>query len=146
MSFLSKLFGGTAAQPIEALGNVFDKVFTSDDERLKAQAVLDKIAMQPTLLQNEINKIEASHRSVFVAGWRPFIGWVCGSALAYNFIFRDLLVWLMYVYGQPCVGEQLVGCTPLPPALQMAELMSVLMGLLGLGTLRTFEKIKGKAK
>ena len=80
-------------------------------------------------IQTKINEIEAKHRSVFVAGWRPFVGWVCGVALAYNFIIRDLFIWAL----QP---------EEVPPALQMEHLMTVLMGMLGLGGLRTFEKIK----
>ena len=82
-------------------------------------------------IQTKINEIEAKHRSVFVAGWRPFVGWVCGVALAYNFIIRDLFIWAL----QP---------EEVPPALQMEHLMTVLMGMLGLGGLRTFEKIKNK--
>ena len=84
-------------------------------------------------LQGEINKIEAQHRTIFVAGWRPFIGWVCGVALAYNFILRDLLLWF-------------IGPEQVPPALQMEHLMTVLIGMLGLGGMRTFEKFKDKTK
>lgn len=137
MSFLGKLFGSTAAEPIEAIGNVFDKLFTSDEEKAQARAVLDKIAQQPHILQAEINKIEAQHRSIFVAGWRPFIGWVCGSALAYSFILRDLIAWVMSI-SHP-------GMAP-PPELAMEHLVSILLALLGLGGMRTFEKLKGRAK
>jgi hypothetical protein len=84
-------------------------------------------------LQTKINEIEAQHRTVFVAGWRPFIGWVCGIALAYNFVIRDLFIWL--------INPDIV-----PPALQMEHLMTVLLGMLGLGGLRTYEKIKDKVK
>lgn len=83
-------------------------------------------------LQSEINKVEAQHRTIFVAGWRPFIGWVCGVALAYNSILRDLLIWL-------------IGPEQVPPALQMEHLMTVLIGMLGLGGMRTFEKFKDKS-
>ena len=83
-------------------------------------------------LQGEINKVEAQHRNIFVAGWRPFIGWVCGFALAYNFVLRDLLIWFL--------GQEQV-----PPALQMENLMTVLVGMLGLGGMRTFEKLKDKS-
>lgn len=137
MSFLGKLFGSTAAQPIEAIGNVFDKLFTSDEEKAQAKAVFEKISQQPHILQAEINKIEAQHRSIFVAGWRPFIGWVCGSALAYSFILRDLLAWGMSI-SHPDM-------TP-PPELAMEHLVSILLALLGLGGMRTFEKLKGRAK
>ena len=82
-------------------------------------------------IQTKINEIEAGHRTVFVAGWRPFIGWVCGVALAYNFIIRDLFIWAL--------DPQEV-----PPALQMEHLMTVLLGMLGLGGLRTYEKVKDK--
>ena len=84
-------------------------------------------------LQGEINKIEAQHRTIFVAGWRPFIGWVCGIALAYNFVLRDLLIWF-------------IGPEQVPPALQMEHLMTVLIGMLGLGGMRTFEKFNDKTK
>ena len=83
-------------------------------------------------LQSEINKVEAQHRTIFVAGWRPFIGWVCGVALAYNFVLRDLLIWF-------------IGPEQVPPALQMEHLMTVLIGMLGLGGMRTFEKFKDKS-
>ena len=82
-------------------------------------------------LQGEINKIEAQHRTIFVAGWRPFIGWVCGVALAYNFVLRDLLIWF-------------IGPEQVPPALQTEHLMTVLIGMLGLGGMRTFEKFNNK--
>ena len=84
-------------------------------------------------IQTKINEIEAGHRTVFVAGWRPFIGWVCGFALAYNFVVRDLFIWALKPES-------------IPPALQMEHLMTVLLGMLGLGGLRTYEKIKDKVK
>lgn len=84
-------------------------------------------------IQTKINEIEAQHRTVFVAGWRPFIGWICGIALAYNFVIRDLLIWII----KP---------ETVPPALQMEHLMTVLLGMLGLGGLRTYEKVKDKVK
>ena len=84
-------------------------------------------------IQTKINELEAQHRSVFVAGWRPFIGWICGIALAYNFVIRDLFIW----FAQP---------DEIPPALAMDHLMTVLLGMLGLGGLRTYEKIKDKVK
>jgi len=84
-------------------------------------------------IQTKINEVEAKHRSVFVAGWRPFIGWVCGFALAYNFIIRDLFIWV-------------IDPETVPPALQMEHLMTVLFGMLGLGGLRTYEKLKDKAR
>ena len=85
--------------------------------------------------QLEVNKVEAGHRSVFVAGWRPFLGWTCGIAFAWQFLGRPILSWVALFQG-----------FPIPPALDLAPLMTVLLGMLGLGTLRTYEKIKGVAK
>jgi hypothetical protein len=79
--------------------------------------------------QAEINKAEASSSKMFVAGWRPFIGWVCGAIMAYNYIVR------------PLVGA--IPGVPALPVLNFEEISPVLMGLLGLGTMRTVEKIKG---
>ena len=133
LSFLTN----PSAEPIEALGNVLDALFTSDKERLDKKAVLARIALQPSLVQTEINKMEAGHKSVFVAGWRPFIGWVCGIALAYNFVIRDLMVWgLALTYAE----------TPPPPPLHLEVLTTILYALLGLGGMRTFEKLQGRAK
>ena len=84
-------------------------------------------------LQTKINEVEANHRSLFVAGWRPFIGWICGIALLYNFILRDIFIFF--------VGQENV-----PDALQMDHLMTVLLGMLGLGGLRTYEKVKNATK
>ncbi|PKH06498.1 3TM-type holin [Moritella sp. Urea-trap-13] len=130
MSFWTKAFGGVAAEPIDALGSAVDKIFTNDEERMQAQAMLDKIAQQPAILQTEINKIEAQHRSLFVAGWRPAIGWVCAIGLAFPFILNPLIEW--------------AGGTG--PKIPMDQLMELVVALLGLGTLRTFEKLAGRAK
>lgn len=84
-------------------------------------------------VQGSINSIEAQHRNIFVAGWRPFIGWVCGGALVYHYIIRDLIV---FIY--PHLVEL--------PTIQMGELNTILLGMLGLGGLRTYEKFKGVSK
>lgn len=99
-------------------------------EAIKGKEIDPKDALELIKVQVEVNKLEAQHRSIFVAGWRPFIGWVCGVALAYNFILRDIIgFWV-----------------EMPPALQMEHLMTVLLGMLGLGGLRTYEKLKDKTK
>lgn len=137
MSFWGKLFGSTAAQPIEAIGNVLDGLFTSDEEKLDKQIILQRLAQQPNLAQVELNKIEAQHRSIFVAGWRPFIGWVCGIALFYNFVVRDVVAWIITASGANL---------SMPPELAMEHLMTILMALLGLGGYRTVEKLQGRSK
>lgn len=101
-------------------------------EAIKGKEIDPDKMMELVKVQSEINKMEAQHRSIFVAGWRPFIGWICGIALAYNFIIRDLIAWV-----SPDI---------MPPAIQMDQLITILLGMLGLGGLRTFEKIKDKTK
>lgn len=127
---------GQAASPIEAIGNVLDKLFTSDKERLDKQVILNRLATQSEMVQAEINKIEAGHRTLFVAGWRPFIGWVCGVGFAYSFVLRDLMLW---VFSSSTVMETL-------PALDNDTLMTLLYAVLGLGSLRTYEKITGRSR
>ncbi len=131
------LFRKTATDPLDIIGSVLDNLFTSDEERLDKQAVLARIVEQPHLVQSEICKIGAMHRDVFVAGWRPFIGWVCGAALAYNFIVRELLIWAMAMSDKNILP---------PPALQLEVLTTILYALLGLGGLRTFEELRGRAR
>ena len=130
-------FSAATAAPIEAIGNVLDKLFTSDDEKLSKKLLLAKLAQEPGIAQVELNKIEAQHRSRFVAGGRPFIIWVCGFALLYNFIIRDIISYIIMIHSPE---------TPLPPELAMAHLMTVLMGVLGLGGYRTIEKLAGRTK
>ena len=101
-------------------------------EAIKGKEIDPEKMMDLVKVQSEINKMEAQHRSVFVAGWRPFIGWICGLALAYNFIIRDVIAW--------------ISPDAIPPAIQMDQLITILLGMLGLGGLRTFEKIKDKTK
>ena len=131
MSILSKIFGGATAQPVEAVMKGLDGLFTSDEEKLDKKALLERIAQEPGKIQAEINKIEAQHRSVFVAGWRPFIGWVCGFGLAFVFLLNPIIQWLTNETG---------------PALPMDAMTELVIALLGLGGLRTLEKFGGRAK
>jgi len=131
------IVGGGVVSAAEGVANVIDKFVETDDEKRAAEIIKAKMMMKPSLAQIEINKVEAEHRSIFVAGWRPFIGWVCGFALAYNFIVRDLIAWVIVNTGAEA---------SLPPALAMGELMTVLLGMLGLGAFRTVEKFGGKAR
>jgi len=97
----------------------------------------EKAAHEAAMAQVEVNKMEAQHRSLFVAGWRPFIGWTCGIALAYHFVLNPLIM-----FGVSWAGVEI----PELPEFDMSSLMTVLMGMLGLGGLRTFEKVKKVTK
>ena len=105
------------------------------DKAAQAKAEMDLLKMageqdfQTTIKQIEVNIQEAQHQSIFVAGWRPFVGWICGLGLAYQAILHNLLEWLSGIYG-----------FPVPPAPDSDVLVYVLGGLLGLGALRTYEK------
>ena len=87
--------------------------------------------------QLAINREEAKHKSIFVAGWRPFIGWTCGIALAWHFVLAPVTIFLCAYLGV---------VIPDLPTFDMGSLMTVLMGMLGLGGLRTYEKQKGLTK
>lgn len=138
MGILQAIFGQKeTTSAVNAVGNVLDDLFTSTEEKAQAQAVLEKLRQQPDKLQIELNKVEAGHRSAFVAGWRPFIGWVCGFGFAYHYILQPFLVFAILALGYEL---------PELPVFDMSALQTVMMGMLGLGTLRTFEKLQGKAK
>jgi hypothetical protein len=115
------------------VGSVIDRIWPNKTEQEKQEMQAAMLVVQGQL---DVNKAEAGSSSVFVAGWRPFIGWVCGGACAWNWI------------GLPIAkaGLALAGVTlDLAPA-DLTEMLPVLMGMLGLGALRTFEKTKGVAR
>lgn len=88
--------------------------------------------------QVEVNKVEAASTNIFKSGWRPFIGWVCGSAFAYKFIVNPFLLFLVALGGLDLDVSLL-------PELEWQELSAVLMGMLGLGTMRSYDRVKGKS-
>ena len=135
---LDKLIGGGLVTAAEGVANIIDRFVETGKEKKAAQIIKARMIMKPSLAQVELNKIEAGHRSIFVAGWRPFIGWVCGFALLWHFILFDLLTWVTVNFF-PHV-------TALPELTGTETLVTVLLSLLGLGAMRTAEKFGGKAK
>lgn len=131
---------------IPVLGTIFDKIIpdpqAAAEAKLKAMelaqrgelAVLDA-DVRLALGQMEINKAEAS-TDLFRGGWRPATGWVCVAGLAYQFIAQPILPWVVALFG---------GTVPPLPAIDNETLMVLLTGMLGLGGLRTFERVKGRA-
>lgn len=117
----------------ELATTVIGKIWPDKTEQEKAE-LLAAVALVQGQLQ--VNQAEASNPSLFVAGWRPFIGWVCGAALVYHYIVRPMLPWLLAMFGNPV--------QPIPP-LDMGDLITILLGMLGLGSLRTYEKKQGVA-
>lgn len=119
---------------IPLLGTVIDKIFPNAEDAANAKLELVKLEQEGAFKQLEVNKIEAANSSIFVAGWRPFLGWICGTIFAYNFLLQPLLIFIFAAAGHP-INDL--------PALNNGEVMTVLLGMLGLGGMRTFEKIKG---
>jgi len=118
---------------ISTVGNLAGK-FIKDKDAIEAfKHEVDMSLTKLDLAQIEVNKTEAAHPSVFVSGWRPFIGWTCGVSLAMDFVMRPLVQW----------GLDLAVVEIVLPTLDTESLYPILMGLLGLGTLRTYEKFKG---
>ena len=97
----------------------------------------DTHAQQALLAQLEINKAEAASGSLFKGGWRPFVGWVCGIAFAYHFVLQPLLIFILSVFKISL---------PNLPVFDMSTLLPVLGGMLGIGSLRTYEKKSGLTK
>lgn len=118
---------------IEPVSKILDKFVADKDLKTKLQHELSLEIHKANMAQIEVNKIEAAHRSVFVAGWRPFTGWSCAIALTYHFIIEPVIVFILAINN---IQVQL-------PTFDMASLLTVLMGMLGLGGLRTYEKSKG---
>ena len=125
---------------VEIGARLLDKIIPDKDAREKAQAELLRAAQdqdfQLALGQLKINEKEAENPNLFVSGWRPFIGWVCAIGLVYNFLIYPLLLWAVAV----------LGLTLTPPPLFSNNLMELVLGMLGMGALRTFEKAKGVAR
>lgn len=112
---------------------VIEKIWPNKSEQERAELAAALAVVQG---QIEVNQAEAASSSVFVAGWRPFIGWVCGSACAWNWIGLPITKMALALAGYTL---------ELSPA-DLTEMLPVLMGMLGLGALRTFEKTKGVAR
>lgn len=124
---------------IEGVGKIADDLFTSDEERLKVALQEKAIDAELVKGQLEINKAEALHKSVFVAGWRPFIGWVGGLALAYQFLLYPLLMWVWKILE---VKEIIPSNIEPPPVFEAGPLFAIISGMLGIGGMRSFDKLK----
>ena len=125
---------------LEIGGKVIDRVWPDPIQAAAAKLELIKLQQSGELAQItgqlEINKAEAMNPSVFVSGWRPFIGWVCGAACAWNWVGLPVVKVAAIYFGHTF---------PIAPA-DLSEMMPVLIGLLGLGRLRTIEKMQGVAR
>ena len=127
-----------------AITPIIDKIIDlipNENERARAREKLEsdlqKALSKAAEDQREINKIEAAHPSIFVAGWRPALGYCCVFAVAWAFIGQPIAIWAIQIFGLPV--EKL-------PDIQTDYLMELVFAMLGLGGLRTVEKIKGVSR
>jgi hypothetical protein len=121
---------------IDSVGKVAGDLITTDKERMQLEIENRKLDQAVDMAQIEVNKIEAASSSMFVAGWRPFIGWGCGTAFLYSAMFEPIMRFVAQVafdYKGPF------------PQLDTNLTMQVLLGMLGLAGMRSYEKSKGVA-
>lgn len=131
LGFIGKMLGGGVGNGVAKIAGVVDKFVETPDEKRAAEIVLRKLEERPNEVQAEINKVEAGHRSLFVAGARPFLLWVCGAGFAVSFIVNPVLQWIT---NRPV------------PTMPVGIMMELTLGILGLAGLRTYEKLKGLTK
>ena len=117
---------------LNVVGSIIDKVADRIDDFTFDKQEKAELIQEINKAQIEVNKVESGHTSIFVAGWRPFVCWTCGIALCYHFVIQPFLVFLLYSFGYQVDL----------PAFDMTTLTTILMGLLGLGGLRSYEKVK----
>lgn len=135
---LGDLLKGTIGPIVDG----FLKFIPDKNARAEAKEQLESqmLTAMTSLVQGQlaINAKEAQHGSIFVAGWRPAIGWICGVALGWNYILQPIMLWFAFVVGVEGLDQA--------PKLDTGELTTILLGMLGLGGLRTYEKRLGVAR
>lgn len=127
---------------IDMVGGLVSEVVVDKDKKREIQLELEKLKGEADerfhkelIAQTEINKQEAAHASIFVAGWRPFIGWTGGVGLAYSFVAAPFIEFVARANGY--VGEM-----PMPDS---SQLLALVTAMLGVGAMRSFDKVKGTA-
>ena len=129
------------------IGQIITRVWPDESQKAAALLELEKLKqagefkaidaeLQAMQMQADVNKVEAANPDRFVSGWRPAVGWVCASALAWHYIGRPVASWVLLMSG----GDQPI------PEVELGDLFVILCGLLGLGGLRTVEKLNGATK
>ena len=137
MSFLAKIFGGAAKGTVSGLAEGAGSFMKDMKEIITGDMEPEKkadYALKNAQMMFDWGLAEARHKSIFIAGWRPYIGWVLGTALLYTLIGHPIFCWLNQIYWQ----------VPPPPALDTAVLYQILTGMLGLAGIRSYDKKGGK--
>lgn len=120
---------------LNMIANIIDKVAGHVDKFTLDKEEKAKLIQEINKAQIEVNKIESASSSIFKSGWRPFTGWVCSFALCYHFVLQPFLMFVLVSFGKPMDL----------PVFDMSTLTTVLFGMLGLGGMRSFEKVKRSA-
>lgn len=128
---------------IDSVGKVASDLITTDKERIELELEGRRIDQATDLAQMEVNKTEAQNQNLFVAGWRPAVGWVGAAAMAYQFLAYPLLVWSWtWMQAEQIVPQEVKP----PPMLDTEALWVILSGMLGIAGMRSFEKTRGVAR
>jgi hypothetical protein len=135
LNLISGLLGGKNGA-LKQISGVIDDLHTSEEEKLDKKILMQRIQQKLAEKQLDVNAKEAGHRSVFVSGWRPFIGWCGGVALAFEFILSPCIEWY----------SKFAGLNLTAPEIQTGPLLAIVTSMLGVAGLRSFEKAKGLTK
>ena len=149
MGLLDFSIGDIGEVLVKAREAITGKRVIDDAEMAKIDLELAKLQQAVNTGQIEINKVEAAHKSLFVAGWRPFIGWVCGLAIAYAYIGQPIFEWFVAIFDityTRTVGEDEVVELIKAPKIDTNTLYQLVLAMLGLAGLRTYEKSKNVAR
>ena len=136
LNLLGGLLGGGKGGALATISKVVDELHTSEEEKLDKKILMQRLQQKLAEKQLDVNAKEASHRSVFVAGWRPAIGWCGALALFFAFILSPCIEWYAKFSGMYIV----------PPAIETGPLLAIVTSMLGVAGMRSFEKAKGIAK
>jgi hypothetical protein len=130
--------GTATAAPIDAIGNIISKVYTTEGEKLSAQEMIERLRQNPQLWTFELNKLNALDLRLFNSGWRPFIGWICGICVGLYYIPQFILA--AYLWLVMCLEAH--GIVPYP--IDPTSLMQLVYLMLGFGAYRCLETVTGK--
>ena len=117
---------------IQPVSHIVDKLVSDKDLKIKLSHEIEKEIISLNRTQLEVNKVEAKHNNIFVAGWRPFIGWICGLSIAYHFILEPVIQYILIINN---INFD-------TPEFDFSQLSTIVMAMLGMSTLRTYEKTK----
>ena len=135
LQLLGGMLGGKGGA-LKTIAKVVDEIHTSEEEKLDKKILMQRIQQKLAEKQLDVNAKEASHRSIFVAGWRPFIGWIGGLALMFEFILSPCIEWY----------AKFAGLNLTAPEIQTGPLLAIVTSMLGVAGMRSFEKAKGLTK